>query len=113
MVVDSKPISYVGMTFDDIIASTEDPAVSMDGKNRDGSRVLAQVLGFKFAYYEVCSLDDASITLTYASSQSTEPHEATPRNLYLTTAILIREGFITLEDIYPHVCDNLLLVWYY
>ena len=26
-----------------------------------------------------------------------------PKNLYLTAAILIREGFITLEDLYPHV----------
>ncbi|KAG1761166.1 hypothetical protein EDD22DRAFT_986593, partial [Suillus occidentalis] len=32
-----------------------------------------------------------------------EAHEPPPRNLYLTAAILTREGFITLEDLYPHV----------
>ncbi|KAG2755797.1 hypothetical protein P692DRAFT_20853707 [Suillus brevipes Sb2] len=50
------------------------------------SRVLAQVLGFKFSHY-----------------QSSETHEPPPRNLYLTAAILIREGFITVEDLYPHL----------
>ncbi|KAG1756059.1 transcription factor/nuclear export subunit protein 2-domain-containing protein [Suillus lakei] len=50
------------------------------------SRVLAQVLGFKFSHY-----------------QSPETHEPPPRNLYLTAAILIREGFITVEDLYPHL----------
>ena len=35
--------------------------------------------------------------------QSAEVSEHTPRTLYLTAAILIREGFITLEDLYPHV----------
>lgn len=29
--------------------------------------------------------------------------DAVPRNLYLTAAILIRAGFVTLEDLYPHV----------
>jgi hypothetical protein len=29
-----------------------------------------------------------------------------PKNLYLTAAILIREGF-TLEDLYPHVSSFL------
>lgn len=32
-----------------------------------------------------------------------EVHQPTPPNLYLTAAVLIREGFITLEDLYPHV----------
>ncbi|KAG1857214.1 transcription factor/nuclear export subunit protein 2-domain-containing protein [Suillus tomentosus] len=50
------------------------------------SRVLAQVLGFKFSHY-----------------QSSETHESPLRNLYLTAAILIREGFITVEDLYPHL----------
>ncbi|CAA7260264.1 unnamed protein product [Cyclocybe aegerita] len=54
--------------------------------NPDGARVLAQVLGFKFSYY-----------------QSADVSESVPRNLYLAAAILIREGFITLEDLYPHL----------
>ncbi len=36
--------------------------------------------------------------------QALDVPEQTPKNLYLTAALLIREGFITLEDIYPHVC---------
>lgn len=35
--------------------------------------------------------------------QSPDVVESPPRNLYLTAAILIREGFIALEDLYPHV----------
>src|ERR1700761_2369830 len=35
--------------------------------------------------------------------QASDVVEPTPKNLYLTAAILIREGFITLEDLYPHV----------
>ncbi|TFY81790.1 hypothetical protein EWM64_g2223 [Hericium alpestre] len=44
------------------------------------------LLGFKFRHY-----------------QSPEVTETTPRHLYLTAALLIREGFITLEDLYPHI----------
>lgn len=56
MVVDAQPDSYIGMSLDEILASKEKHHASMEaanGKNRDGSRVLAQVLGFKFAYYQV------------------------------------------------------------
>lgn len=35
--------------------------------------------------------------------QGLEVSEPAPRNLYLTAALLIREGFITVEDLYPHV----------
>jgi hypothetical protein len=35
-----------------------------------------------------------------------------PKSLYLTAAIFIREGVITLEDLYPHVCNRILKnVW--
>jgi len=34
----------------------------------------------------------------------------TPKNLYLAAAILIREKFISLEDLYPHVCLFYLIV---
>ncbi|KAJ2920447.1 hypothetical protein H1R20_g16647, partial [Candolleomyces eurysporus] len=86
MNVDQKPVSYHGMSLDEILSSKEKSQVLADGKNRDGSRVLAQVLGFKFGFY-----------------QTIGSHEPTPRSLYLTTALLIREGFIELEDIYPHL----------
>ena len=32
-----------------------------------------------------------------------EVTETTPKQLYVTAALLIREGIITLEDLYPHV----------
>lgn len=35
--------------------------------------------------------------------QHPDIHEVAPKSLYLTAAVLIREGFITLEDLYPHV----------
>ncbi|EPQ59661.1 hypothetical protein GLOTRDRAFT_136479 [Gloeophyllum trabeum ATCC 11539] len=55
---------------------------------RSKSRVMAQVLGFKFRYYR--------------SPGAEEPK----RNLYLMAALLIREGFITLEELYPHICPE-------
>ena len=39
----------------------------------------------------------------YCYVKTPELCDSVPRNLYLTAAILIREGFITLEDLYPHV----------
>jgi THO complex subunit 2 len=56
MNVDQKPVSYHGMSLDEILSSKEKSQVLADGKNRDGSRVLAQVLGFKFGYYQVCRI---------------------------------------------------------
>lgn len=44
--------------------------------------------------------------------QTAEVSEPTPRTLYLTAAILIREGFITLEDLYPHVSTSKFLFPY-
>lgn len=41
--------------------------------------------------------------MTILLLQSTDVTEQTPRSLYLTAALLIREGFIALEDLYPHV----------
>ncbi|KAF6762809.1 transcription factor/nuclear export subunit protein 2-domain-containing protein [Ephemerocybe angulata] len=84
--VDPKPESYLGMSLDEILSSCEKPARSADTKNRDGSRVLAQLLGFKFAFHN-----------------STATNEPAPRSLYLTTALLIREGFVSLEEVYPHL----------
>ena len=60
MAVDAQPTSYVNMSMDEILASREKHGAFMEvanGKNRDGSRVLAQVLGFKFAYYQVRASD--------------------------------------------------------
>nr|GAT53854.1 predicted protein [Mycena chlorophos] len=88
MPVDPPPTSlYKGKTLDEVLslAHPEPSQVSVNAP----PRVMAQVVGFKFAYY-----------------QSPDVPESTPRNLYLTAAILIREGFITLEDLYPHLSPS-------
>lgn len=45
----------------------------------------------------------------YCYFKTPELCDTVPRNLYLTAAILIRAGFITLEDLYPHVRTLFLL----
>jgi hypothetical protein len=44
-----------------------------------------------------------SLIYIHISLQTADVTEPTPKNLYMTAAILIREGFITLEDLYPHL----------
>ncbi|KXN87957.1 THO complex subunit 2 [Leucoagaricus sp. SymC.cos] len=85
----SIPIPFKGKSLDEVLTIAE-------GRSRNGgditdpnsARVLSQVLGFKFAYY-----------------QAPEIADTTPKSLYLTAAILIREKFISLEDLYPHAND--------
>ncbi|TFK73010.1 hypothetical protein BDN72DRAFT_791474, partial [Pluteus cervinus] len=84
MKVDIPPGSYTGKTFDEVL-SLITPCLP-DMSHSSSARVLAQVLGFKMAYYH-----------------SPNATEVTPKNLYLTAAILIREGFMSLEDLYPHI----------
>ncbi|KAJ3574543.1 hypothetical protein NP233_g1708 [Leucocoprinus birnbaumii] len=84
------PVTFNGKSLDEVLSIAE--ANSHNGgdiANPNSSRVLSQVLGFKFAYY-----------------QTPETADATPKSLYLTTAILIRERFISLEDIYPHLAPT-------
>lgn len=40
--------------------------------------------------------------------KSSDTLDKPPQNLYLMTAILIREGLLLLEDIYPHVSTIVL-----
>ncbi|KAJ7283481.1 transcription factor/nuclear export subunit protein 2-domain-containing protein [Mycena rebaudengoi] len=88
MNVDQAPGLFKGRTLDDVLILAD--RRPHDARTQGSSpRVMAQVVGFKFAYY-----------------QSPDVSEPTPKNLYLTAAILIREGFITLEDLYPHVSPN-------
>lgn len=61
--------------------------VGLEGDN--GSRLLAQILGFKFAFYQTQE-DDA------------------PTDLYLMAALLIWHGFLKLSDLWPHVSSCLL-----
>ncbi|KAI9063149.1 hypothetical protein FKP32DRAFT_1651303 [Trametes sanguinea] len=87
MAVEPDPNRYRGKTLMEVLRIAEaDAGACLDDIDTSNARVLAQVLGFKFRYY-----------------QSPEVAEPTPRNLYLMTAILIREGFLRLEDLYPHV----------
>ncbi|KAI6151770.1 transcription factor/nuclear export subunit protein 2-domain-containing protein [Pisolithus tinctorius] len=90
MAVDPVPDLYTGKTFDEVLRIAESLLPGHTGSECDtdksGSQVLAQVLGFKFAHY-----------------QCPDANEQSQRNVYLTAAILIREGFITLDDLYPHL----------
>lgn len=104
MTVDPPTDLYRGKTIDEVlqIAESAANAESIPVTRETGSQVLAQVLGFKFTHYQVCHctvfLDAISHTL-----ESPDANEQSQRNLYLTAAILIRESFITLDDLYPHV----------
>jgi THO complex subunit 2 len=51
-----------------------------------GNKVAAQLLGFKFRYY-----------------QKEDAREPTPENLMVLSALLIKIGFIDLADLYPHL----------
>ena len=53
-----------------------------------GNRVAAQVLGFKLRFY---------------SSTARDPIDVLPINLIYLSALLIKVGFISLRDLYPHI----------
>jgi len=53
-----------------------------------GNRVAAQLLGFKFRFY---------------TSDARDKGETLPANLYYLAAFLIKIGFISLPDLYPHL----------
>ncbi|KAJ3922736.1 transcription factor/nuclear export subunit protein 2-domain-containing protein [Lentinula edodes] len=88
---DQLPLSegqFKGKTLDEILELVNPRRMSSEKDINGGSRVLAQILGFKLNYY-----------------QPAEAHEP-PKSLYLTAAILIREGFVALEDLYPHLSPD-------
>ena len=53
-----------------------------------GNKVAAQVLGFKLRFY---------------SSSARDPADVLPVNLIYLAALLIKIGFISLRDLYPHI----------
>ena len=53
-----------------------------------GNAVAAQVLGFKLRFY---------------SSSARDPSDVLPVNLIYLAALLIKVGFISLRDLYPHI----------
>jgi len=72
--------------------------------------VCAQILGFKFAWYMVCSVMEHGAVLDRCDSdsrvllQTPEGSVETPsEKLYLLAAILIWEGLVDLPSLWPHV----------
>ena len=53
-----------------------------------GNKVAAQVLGFKLRFY---------------SSSARDPADVLPVNLIYLAALLVKIGFISLRDLYPHI----------
>lgn len=85
MSTDPKPDQFRGKTLDEVLNLADPRSQWSNSDMAPGTRVLAQILGFKLNYY-----------------QSTDVPE-TPKSLYLTAALLIRKGLVALEDLYPHV----------
>jgi THO complex subunit 2 len=56
-----------------------------------GSRLAAQLLGFKFRYFASVVHTDGKGSLS-------------PESLIFLTALLVKSGFIRLSDVYPYVC---------
>lgn len=53
-----------------------------------GNRIAAQLLGFKLRFY---------------ASDARDPHDTLPDNLIFLAALLIKIGFMSLVDLYPHL----------
>ncbi|KAK0490679.1 transcription factor/nuclear export subunit protein 2-domain-containing protein [Armillaria novae-zelandiae] len=85
MSVDESESRFKGKSLHQVL-SLADPRSNSETTSASQPSVLAQVLGFKFVYYS-----------------GPDVFEQTPRNLYLTAALLIREKFIVLEDLYQHL----------
>lgn len=54
MALDSRPQSFVGKGFDEVLEMVQKVPSLPEETSADGSRVLAQVLGFKFTHYQAC-----------------------------------------------------------
>lgn len=63
--------------------------VDVNVKQQQGHHVIAQMLGFKFGFYQQLNVDDE-----------------VPEELYLMSAILIREGHVRLVDLYTHLSPD-------
>jgi THO complex subunit 2 len=104
--IDQSPILldtsiFCGQSFEDILRSKDTKTVP-DG---EGPPLCAQIIGFKFAHYQVNSQSGKNLShfLPFFLSQKNEMKETTPRSLFITAALMIREGLMLLEDLYPHV----------
>ncbi|GAA5837682.1 hypothetical protein JCM3766R1_000555 [Sporobolomyces carnicolor] len=62
--------------------------INVDLEGEEGSDTLAQILGFKFSFYQTSGAGEV------------------PQNLYLTAAILIWHGFVKLSDLWNHLSPS-------
>ncbi|KAI0032028.1 transcription factor/nuclear export subunit protein 2-domain-containing protein, partial [Vararia minispora EC-137] len=88
----TKPLrgQYRQKDLDEILRIAEgDAAPTLSTDEASQAKVMAQVLGFKFRHY-----------------QAPDVKEVAPPNLSLMAALLIREGFVTLDDLYPHLSPS-------
>ncbi|ELU41830.1 tho2 protein [Rhizoctonia solani AG-1 IA] len=82
---DTEP-NWEGLNLDEVLEKAEgEPKTISDPGTPQGSQ-CGQLLGFKFAYY-----------------QSSAVIEQAPPKLYMLAALLIREGFIEIDDLYLHL----------
>lgn len=63
--------------------------IGLDLHGERGLTAVGQVLGFKFRFY--------------ASQDSLRDGRPTPPELYLLAAVLVREGFVRLQDLWSHL----------
>ncbi|KZV72082.1 hypothetical protein PENSPDRAFT_733684 [Peniophora sp. CONT] len=84
---------YRGKSIDEVLLEAEGdrapPPPPAEDEVEPQARVMAQILGFKFRHY-----------------QNPETKETTPNTLYSMAALLIREGFIGLDELYPHLSPS-------
>ena len=91
-----------GTRFDDVLANAEILSDGAPSDLNEPNDVLAQVLGFKFTHYNVGNLTKL-LPNDLKISQHPETTDNTPMNLYFLAALLIREGYLNLEALFPHV----------
>lgn len=63
---------------------------------KNQSRLLSHILGFKFDFYKNTKKDDGG-------EEANAPRYAVPQQMIWVTALLVKHGMITLGDIYPHL----------
>jgi THO complex subunit 2 len=109
MDVDAEP-DWEGLTMDEVLIKAEGIPFEMaeDPFTPQGSQ-CGQILGFKFAYYQVSVVVLRIRNPLFTRTQSSSVPENAPSRLYMLAALLLREGFIKMDDLYPHVCSNFVL----
>lgn len=106
---EASPPSSDGTRFDNVLANAELLSDSAPPDLKAPNDVLAQVLGFKFTHYKVNDLSSISLDeLTVL--QHLETADNIPMSLYFLAALLIREGYLSLEALFPHVRNHSLFL---